>query len=56
MCAVCLRKLAFYLHFEGQELDRYIKLKEVFELMNHNDPDQNFTREIKMFKCIIAKL
>ena len=34
----------------------YLGLKEVFKLMNHNDNEQNFKREIKLFDQIINKL
>lgn len=37
-------------------MERYKRLKEVFKLMNHNDPEQNFAREIEMFEKIISKL
>lgn len=56
LCAACLRKLTFYLGFEGQEIYRYQELREVFKLMNHHDKDQNFTREIKIFQKLIEKL
>lgn len=56
LCAVCLRKLTFYLGFEGQEIYRYKELREVFKLMNHRDIDMNFTREIQLFKRLIDKL
>ena len=53
LCPVCLRKLSYYLGFQGDEIERYKGLKEVFKLMNHNDPEQNFAREINMFEKII---
>lgn len=37
LCPVCLRKLSFYLDFEGAELARYKKLREVVKIMNHKD-------------------
>lgn len=37
LCAVCLKKLFFYLGSEGEELTRYQELKKAFELMNYND-------------------
>ena len=37
LCPVCLRKLASYLGFNGQELDLFIEMRDVFKLMNHND-------------------
>jgi len=39
LCPVCLRKLSVYLGFEGEELQRYKKLLDVFSRMNSNDPD-----------------
>lgn len=56
LCPVCLKKLGFYLGFEGEELARYQELKKAFELMNHNDGEQNFTREISVFTKIITRL
>jgi hypothetical protein len=53
LCPICLRKLSFYLGFDGEEKDRYTKLREVFRLMNHKDHEGNFTREIDMFEGII---
>jgi hypothetical protein len=37
LCPACLRKLSYYFGFEGEELSRYIELKEVFKYMNHGD-------------------
>ena len=56
LCAACLRKLTFYLGFEGQELYRYQELRDVFKMMNHHDKDENFSREIKLFKNLINRL
>jgi len=53
LCPLCLRKLSFYLGFEGQEMFRYQELKGIFQLMNYNDEDKNFTREIKMFEILV---
>ena len=54
LCPVCLRKISYYLGFEGEELQRYQELRRVFKLMNHRD--NNFTREIELFERVIAKL
>jgi len=56
LCPVCLRKLSTYLSFEGEELERYVELRSVFQMMNYNDKDKNFSREIELFDRIISKL
>lgn len=56
LCPVCLRKLSYYLDFEGQELQRYRKLREVIKIMNHKDPNQCYQREIVLFSNIITSL
>jgi len=48
--------MSSYLGFNGEELELFAELKDVFELMNHNDPDQNFRREIKLFDKVQRKL
>ena len=37
LCPVCLRKISSYLNFNGEELDYYRELRDIFKLMNHND-------------------
>lgn len=56
LCPVCLRKMSSYLGFNGEELELYTEMKDVFELMNHKDQQQNFGREIKLFDRIQKKL
>ena len=56
LCPVCLRKLSYYLDFEGQELPRYKKMREVIKIMNHKDPNQCYKREMVLFDNIIAAL
>ena len=53
LCPVCMRKMSSYLGFNGQELQLYKEMRDVFKLMNHNDKQQSFKREIRLFdKCI----
>ena len=56
LCPVCLRKMSSYLGFCGQELALFKELRDVFKLMNHNDTQQSFKREIRLFERVIAKL
>lgn len=56
LCPVCLRKLSYYLDFEGAELQRYKKMREVVKIMNHKDPNQCYQREIVLFGNIINAL
>lgn len=56
LCPVCLRKLSYYLDFEGQELQRYKNLREVVKIMNHKDPNQCYKREIALFTSLISAL
>lgn len=56
LCPLCLRKLGFYLGFEGSELERYREMKRIFELMNYKDSHKNFTREIQLLEVITEKL
>jgi hypothetical protein len=56
LCPVCLRKMSSYLGFNGEELALFTDLRQVFKLMNHNDSQQNFRREIKLFDRTIARL
>mmetsp|Transcript_21836 Transcript_21836/g.33810 ORF Transcript_21836/g.33810 Transcript_21836/m.33810 type:complete len:82 (-) Transcript_21836:473-718(-) len=56
LCPICLRKLGFYLGFEGQEQQRYWELKSLFKMMNMKDPDGNFRREINLFEKILSKI
>ena len=56
LCPVCLRKMSSYLGFNGEELELYTELKDVFQLMNHNDSESNFKREIRLFDRIQRKL
>ena len=42
LCPTCLRKLSFYLNFQGEEMTHYIELRDVFSLMNHKDPLKSF--------------
>lgn len=51
-----MRKLSFYLGFEGEELQRYKKLREVVKIMNHKDTNQCYAREIKLFDNLIGTL
>jgi hypothetical protein len=53
---VCLRKISSYLGVNGEELQMYKELRDVFRLMNHRDPAQSFTREIQLFERVIARL
>ena len=55
-CAVCTRKLASYFGFNGEELDLYIKLKDIFKLLNYKDDLENFVREIDLYERIIDQL
>lgn len=48
--------MSSYLGFNGEELELYTELKDVFELMNHNDSQQNFKREIRLFDRVQKKL
>jgi len=48
--------MSSYLGFCGQELALFKELRDVFKLMNHNDTQQSFKREIKLFERVIAKL
>ena len=48
--------MSSYLGFNGEELELYTELKDVFELMNHNDSQQNFRREIRLFDRIQKRL
>ena len=48
--------MSSYLGFNGEELELYTELKDVFELMNHNDSANNFKREIRLFDRIQKKL
>jgi hypothetical protein len=56
LCPVCLRKMSSYLGFNGEELDLFRELRDVFKLMNHKDQLQCFKREIELFNNIIARL
>lgn len=56
LCPVCLRKISSYLGFNGDELQMYKELRDVFRLMNHKDHEQNFGREIKLFERVIQRL
>jgi len=37
LCPVCLRKMSSYLGFNGEELQLFKELRDVFKLMNHKD-------------------
>lgn len=56
LCPVCLRKLSFYMGFEGEELPHYKKMREVIKIMNHKDANQCYKREIVLFENIITSL
>ena len=56
LCPVCMRKMSSYLGFNGEELAFFVELRDVFKLMNHKDPHQNFRREIKLFDKVIDVL
>lgn len=62
LCSVCFRKLNFYLRFgdefgyKDQIISRYKELIEVFKLMNQNDNDLNFNREIKLMQAVTLKI
>ena len=56
LCPVCLRKMSSYLGFNGQELQLFKELRDVFKLMNHNDTQQSFRRELKLFDRVISRL
>jgi hypothetical protein len=45
--------MSSYLGFNGEELALFIELRDVFKLMNHKDPHQNFKREILLFEKVI---
>jgi len=38
LCPVCLRKLSYYLEFEGEEHQRFKELRNIFRYMNMQDP------------------
>lgn len=48
--------MSSYLGFNGEELALFTDLRQVFKLMNHNDSQQNFRREIKLFDTVITRL
>lgn len=48
--------MSSYLGFNGEELELYTELKDVFQLMNHNDSESNFKREIRLFDRIQRRL
>lgn len=56
LCPVCLRKMSSYLGFNGQELQLFKELRDVFKLMNHNDTQQSFRRELRLFDRVISRL
>lgn len=56
LCPVCLRKMSSYLGFNGDELQMYRELRDVFRLMNHKDKQKNFGREIDLFDRVIRRL
>ena len=56
LCPVCLRKLASYLGFNGQELELFRELRDLYKLMNHNDSLESFKREIRILDRIIIVL
>lgn len=56
LCPVCLRKISSYLGFNGDELQMYKELKDVFTLMNFNDKENNFLREITLFDKVIQRI
>ena len=56
LCPVCLRKISSYLQFNGEELEYYQELRNVFKLMNHNDTQSSFKREIKLFEKVITRM
>jgi hypothetical protein len=56
LCPVCLRKMSTYLGFNGQELEYFKELRDLYKLINHNDQQDSFSREIKIFTRIIARL
>lgn len=56
LCPVCLRKMSSYLGFNGDELQMYRELRDVFRLMNHKDKQKNFGREIELFDKVIRRL
>ena len=56
LCPVCLRKLAYYLGFDGEEQDRYTKLRELFIGFNDEDKEDNFLREIKLMRYCTNKI
>ena len=56
LCPVCLRKLSYYLGFEGEELHCYRELRNIFKFMNYNDPKGNFSREIEILDRVILRI
>jgi hypothetical protein len=48
--------MSSYLGFNGDELQMFRELRDVFRLMNHRDEQKNFGREIELFEKIISKL
>ena len=48
--------MSSYLGFNGEELALFIELRDVFKLMNHKDPQNNFRREILLFEKVIKQL
>mmetsp|Transcript_11204 Transcript_11204/g.18846 ORF Transcript_11204/g.18846 Transcript_11204/m.18846 type:complete len:201 (-) Transcript_11204:181-783(-) len=56
LCPVCLRKMSSYLFFNGQELQMLTELRDVFKLMNHNDTQHSFRKEIRLLDRVISQL
>jgi hypothetical protein len=48
--------MSSYLGFNGDELQMYRELRDVFRLMNHKDLEKNFNREIALFERVICRL
>ena len=56
LCPVCLRKISSYFKFNGEELEYYKTIKDVFKLMNHKDEEAYFKNEIDLFENVIKEL
>ena len=56
LCPVCLRKMSSYLGFNGKELELFRELRDLYKLLNHNDSQDSFKREIRIFDRVIIVL
>ena len=56
LCPVCLRKVSSHMGINGQELQYIWEVRDIFELMNYNDMNNSFSREISLLTRVIDKL